>query len=115
MTPHSLEIHSGYEYFGVRFLPGMNPLVVDAHLGELIELVSPLEEMIKNPYLEEEICMAKSFEEQINIFMEQYSKEYMRYFINSHQTTLKGRFGVSSQVKMEYHQRNSHNGKTNTK
>ncbi|MDY2725837.1 hypothetical protein BHF70_09095 [Anaerostipes sp. 494a] len=76
MTPHPVEIHPGYEYFGLRFLPGMNPLVVDARLGDLIELVSPLQEMIKNPYLEKRICMAESFENQIYIFMEQYGKEY---------------------------------------
>lgn len=88
MTPHPVEIHPGYEYFGLRFLPGMNPLVVDARLGELIELVSPLQEMIKNPYLEEQICMAESFENQIYIFMEQYGKEYDEFFGKNHQAHL---------------------------
>lgn len=76
------------EYFGVRFMPGVNPVSDTVSLCEFINHEWDFEGMITSPNerekLFEGIFFANSFEDKINIFMNYYLKHYDRQFEDIH-------------------------------
>lgn len=77
MKPHTL-------YFGVRFLPGFNPVIgQDGIMQELVNKKVSLTELIHDERMMEEIFSATNFMEQINSFLSSYLKIYHR--INMHE------------------------------
>ncbi len=70
------------EYFGIRFLPGVNPVSGIVNLSELINNEESFEDMITS-YEDREILLenmyfANSFEKKIKIFMNYYVKQFDR-------------------------------------
>lgn len=74
LLPHAFEMIPGYHYFGVRFLPGNLPLVTDISMAETINQVIPLNNVGKHINLAELIGHQKSFESQIDMFLNFYKK-----------------------------------------
>jgi len=70
----------GSEYFGVRFMPGVNPANGVAKLSELMNHEESFEEMItsneEKERLLEGIYFSNSFEDKISIFMNYYKNCY---------------------------------------
>lgn len=68
------------EYFGVRFLPGVNPVSGILKLSELVNNEETFEDMIisydDKERLLEEMYFADSFEDKIQAFMKFYVKHY---------------------------------------
>lgn len=68
------------EYFGARFLPGINPVTGKVKLSELVNNEINIEDMIPNSdekeRLLENIYFAGSFEDKIMAFMNFYRKQY---------------------------------------
>lgn len=68
------------EYFGVRFMPGINPSAGVVKLSELVNNEECFEDMITSPVEREELIVgmyhAKTFEEKITVFMNYYSRHY---------------------------------------
>lgn len=68
------------EYFGVRFLPGINPVNGIVKLGELVNNEENFEDMITS-YEDKEVLLenmyfSNSFEDKIQVFMNYYVKQY---------------------------------------
>lgn len=72
LTPHEIAVKEGYEYFGVRFMPGISPLIVDVQPGEVVEVTSSLEGRLIYEGLVEKIFEEKDFEGKIRIFLKEY-------------------------------------------
>ncbi len=76
------------EYFGVRFMPGINPVSGALHLCEIINNEWDFEAMIQcsgeRNRLLEGIFFADSFEEKIRIFLNYYLKDYSRQMEDTH-------------------------------
>lgn len=71
LSPHPFDLNPGYEYFGVRFLPGNSPIIIDASASELInrvELVSGAE----MTSLVEEIGECHDFNKRTILFLQFY-------------------------------------------
>ncbi len=76
LQPHSFDMTSGCRYFGVRFLPGNSPMLVDASMSELINQVLPLcDNNGTNRQLTEMIAHCDDFERQAQLFLEYYRQE----------------------------------------
>lgn len=67
------------EYFGVRFLPGINPVAHRVKLSELVNREEDFGEMItghdQREALMESIYEAESFQDKIEAFMQYYTKQ----------------------------------------
>lgn len=72
LTPHKIDVKEGYEYFGVRFMPGMYPLIVDVQPREVVEVSSSLEGRLIHEGLVEEIFEERDFEGKIRVFLKEY-------------------------------------------
>ncbi len=76
------------EYFGVRFMPGVNPASNTVSLCDFINQEYDFEGMItsyeEKEKLLEELFFASSFEEKINIFMNYYMRHFEKQSENSH-------------------------------
>lgn len=70
------------EYFGVRFMPGFNPISNNIMISELVNHEVDFEDIInRNDYkkqLIEDMYLAQTFDEKMNAFM----KYYMKHFEN---------------------------------
>lgn len=66
-------------YFGVRFLPGYNPILENTHIMKcLINQKIPLEELINDERMVEGIWNNTNFISQIQVFMRSYMSIYRR-------------------------------------
>lgn len=76
------------EYFGVRFMPGINPVNDTVSLGEIINNEWDFGSMIASPNererLLDEMFLANSFEEKISIFMQYYLNHYDNHIEDPH-------------------------------
>ncbi|SFR55956.1 response regulator transcription factor [Anaeromicropila populeti] len=73
------DTHINSEVFGVRFMPGTNPVNKLMKLSELVNNEEIFEEMISyedREYLLESMFFAQSFEEKIHIFLTYYQKYF---------------------------------------
>lgn len=77
LQPHAVKVHSGYHYFGVRFLPGQRFLFDDTPFSEMVEHAIPLQDQPENHALIEKIAMAADFESRIAAFMAYYLPKYL--------------------------------------
>ena len=68
------------EYFGVRFMPGYNPVSSSIKLSELVNHEMVFEDLLVSDdakkYLFENLYYSESFEEKIFAFMKYYIKQY---------------------------------------
>lgn len=76
LLPHSLDMRPGYNYFGVRFLPGNLPILAGICMADAINQVIPLDYLLKNEVLPNMVENSGSFENQINVFMNFHMKSY---------------------------------------
>lgn len=76
LLPHSMKAFKGCTHFGVRFLPGIVPLIADASMPELIDRIIPYHEISKCKELLSLIIDRNNFIEQISAFMSEYLKYY---------------------------------------
>lgn len=76
LSPHGIQVKEGYEYFGIRFMPGEIPSNMNLLLGEAIEQSIPLKDFIDDSGLIERIAMAQNFQERIQIYMNYYEPLY---------------------------------------
>ncbi|MCM1506320.1 MAG: helix-turn-helix domain-containing protein [Ruminococcus flavefaciens] len=66
-------------YFGVRFLPGYNPVLEKSGImKELVNNQIPFESLINDKRMTEGICSTDDFRMQISIFMRSYMSIYKR-------------------------------------
>ncbi len=82
LEPHSFDMISGFRYFGVRFLPGNSPMLVDASVSELINQVTPLSGD-SNLKLTRLIAQGPDFETQVRAFFDFYLKELEQTHVGS--------------------------------
>lgn len=78
LFPHEIEVKEGYEYFGIRFMPGEMPSMLNLLLGEVLEQNMPLQYFIDEPDLIERIAVAEGFHQRMQIFLEYYLPRYYR-------------------------------------
>jgi AraC-like DNA-binding protein len=73
------ELHG--EYFGIRFMPGVNPLSHQIKLSELVAKEENFEDLLPSQEEKERLFdglfYAKSFEEKIKVFMDYYVNHYV--------------------------------------
>lgn len=83
------EINS--EYFGLRFMPGINPVSDNMKLSELVNNEECFDEMItsndEKERLLENMYFAETFEEKISVFMNYYGKQCERETENKNSLT----------------------------
>ena len=78
------------EYFGVRFLPGVLPIIVDASMAELVEHQIDLNDLILDKDLLNRMEEAKSMQETIKIFLASYDAcVAKKSIINHHEGAIK--------------------------
>lgn len=66
-------------YFGVRFLPGYNPILGEnIIMRELVNNQIPFDSLIHDNRMLEGICNTTDFQKQINVFMRSYMSIYRR-------------------------------------
>lgn len=70
----SIENMYGHEYFGVRFLPGELPSILNVKFEELVNNEVNLEDITKDKSLCEQIINAPSFDEKTNVFLKSYKR-----------------------------------------
>lgn len=79
LSPESVLLKSNTYYFGVRFLPGYNPVLGENILmSELINRRVPFESLICDKRMLEGILGTTDFRKQIRIFMRSYMSIYRR-------------------------------------
>ena len=77
LSPQAVLLNSNTCYFGVRFLPGYNPVLGSAKImSQLINHRMPLDELIQDQQMMEEICGTTNFRQQIRAFMRSYMNIY---------------------------------------
>lgn len=82
-------------YFGVRFMPGYNPVIEKKNvMSTLISNMVPFEELIKDTKMFEKIVSSRDFMYQIKTFLDYYIEIYNRTNSNMNVDTL-SRFVVS--------------------
>ena len=76
-------------YFGVRFLPGYNPVLGSADImAHLVNHRIPLDDLIQDRRMLEGIWGASDFRQQIRVFMRSYMNIYRRVCPQEHQNLL---------------------------
>ncbi|MCD7811664.1 MAG: helix-turn-helix domain-containing protein [Ruminococcus sp.] len=79
LTPENVLLNSNTYYFGVRFLPGYNPVLgSNVMMSELINRRVPFEVLINDRRMAEGILGTTDFRRQISIFMKSYMSIYNR-------------------------------------
>ncbi|MCD8187220.1 MAG: helix-turn-helix domain-containing protein [Ruminococcus sp.] len=79
LTLENVLLNSNTYYFGVRFLPGYNPVLgSDVMMSELINRRVPFEALINDRRMVEGILGTTDFRRQISIFMKSYMSIYNR-------------------------------------
>lgn len=77
-------------YFGVRFLPGYNPILgyAPSIMRDLVGSRIPFTELIHDDRMLEEICSTTDFRKQISVFMRSYMSIYRRVAPMEHSNLL---------------------------
>lgn len=89
LSPQIVLSESNTSYFGVRFLPGYNPVFGSADImSHLVNHRIPLDDLIQDRRMLEEICSATDFRQQIRVFMRSYMSIYRRACSQEHQNLL---------------------------
>lgn len=79
LSPQAVLLESDSCYFGVRFLPGYNPILGIAHaVHDLVNQRVPFSALIQDERMFENICATTDFRKQISAFMHSYMKIYRR-------------------------------------
>lgn len=79
LAPQAVLMHSDTCYFGVRFLPGYNPVLGSSEImSQLVNHQIPLDELIQDRRMLEGICGTTDFRKQIRAFMRSYMNIYRR-------------------------------------
>lgn len=79
LAPQAVLLHSDTCYFGVRFLPGYNPVLGSSEImSQLVNHQIPLDELIQDRRMLEGICGTTDFRKQIRAFMRSYMNIYRR-------------------------------------
>lgn len=89
LAPQAVLLESESCYFGVRFLPGYNPVLGESHImQELVDQRIPFSAFIRDERLLESICTTTDFRKQIRAFMHSYMSIYRRVCPMEHQNLL---------------------------
>ncbi len=89
LSPQAVLLNSNTCYFGVRFLPGYNPVLGSAEImSQLIDHRMPLDELIQDQQMMEGICGTTNFRQQIRAFMRSYMNIYRRVCPMEHSNLL---------------------------
>lgn len=89
LSPQAVLLNSNTCYFGVRFLPGYNPMLGSAEImSQLIDHRMPLDELIQDQQMMEGICGTTNFRQQIRAFMRSYMNIYRRVCPMEHSNLL---------------------------
>lgn len=79
LAPETVLMRSEACYFGVRFLPGYNPVLgVSGVMGSLVNHRIPFSTLIRDERMLEEICGTMDFHRQIRAFLRSYLRIYRR-------------------------------------
>lgn len=76
--PEQAGFDAGKQYFGVRFLPGFNPILGENVMDKLIDRKIPFEELVDDERMLNSIYTAESFRDRIDAFMRYYMSIYQR-------------------------------------
>ena len=89
LSPQIVLSESNTSYFGVRFLPGYNPVLGSADImSHLVNHRIPLDDLIQDRRMLEGICNTTDFRQQIRVFMRSYMSIYRRVCSQEHQNLL---------------------------
>jgi AraC-like DNA-binding protein len=64
----------GHEYFGVRFIPGVSPAILNARFSDFIDKQIALEDCVRDKTLAEQIMTCRTFTERANSFLNFYKE-----------------------------------------
>ncbi|MCD7856160.1 MAG: helix-turn-helix domain-containing protein [Clostridiales bacterium] len=64
------------EAFGVRFMPGVQPALINVTMRNLLGKKIPLEDIINDSFLLKKLEEEKDFYQRIRVFLEAYTKAY---------------------------------------
>lgn len=76
LAHQSTFFQNGKTYFGVRFMPGECPAILDSSLKELVNNQARLEPVLKSAELVEQMSEQKTFHNRIQKFLEIYERQY---------------------------------------
>lgn len=89
LSPESVLLQSHAYYFGVRFMPGFNPLFeVGNKMPDLVDQRISLMSLIHDTNALDQIWNTTDFHTQITAFLHTYSKIYKRAYPLEHQSSL---------------------------
>lgn len=89
LAPETVLLRSDSCYFGVRFLPGYNPVLgMSGVMGQLVNHQIPFSDWIQDEHMLEEICGTTDFYRQITAFLRSYMKIYKRVSPMKHSNLL---------------------------
>lgn len=74
LLPHSMKCYQGCSHFGVRFRPGVVPLLADASMPEMVDHIIPYEVLARYRELPEQIALETGFLRQIDCFLRVYKQ-----------------------------------------
>ncbi|MGN0666505.1 MAG: helix-turn-helix domain-containing protein [Huintestinicola sp.] len=78
LTASEVKFEPGKLYFGVRFLPGYNPILGENAMGSLINNRIAFEELVDDEKMLRNIYSADSFRDRIQYFFRSYMSIYSR-------------------------------------
>jgi AraC-like DNA-binding protein len=64
----------GHEYFGIRFIPGVSPAILNARFPDFIDRQIALEDCVRDKTLAEQILACRTFTEKADTFLTFYKK-----------------------------------------
>lgn len=74
----SMEWRGSREVFGVRFMPGVQPDIIDVTLRSLVGKRVPLQEIVVDPELLTLMAAETDFYQRIRVFLQQYTRAQNR-------------------------------------
>lgn len=74
----SMEWRGSREVFGVRFMPGVQPDIIDVTLRSLVGKRVPLQEIVVDPELLTLMAVETDFYQRIRVFLQQYTRAQNR-------------------------------------
>lgn len=89
LLPHSMKCYRGCSHFGVRFWPGVVPLLADASMPEMVDRIIPYEAIARHRdlYLPEQIARETGFLRQIGCFLRVYRQYFAKHDIQQGKST----------------------------
>ena len=84
----SMEWRGSREVFGVRFMPGMQPAIIDVTLKSLVGKRVPLQEIVVDPELLTLMAAETDFYQRIRVFLQQYTRVQNRRKNSAEKETL---------------------------